>query len=289
MTGKPAVVIQPGGAVGEPRVQPAPGLRCRGPIPGGLGRGGNRRLRPGGRSARATPCRACGADPACRAGARAPGSAARGRDRLRGCVRRLSGTDRDPAVPACRQLGYLPVGELIRSDTPGTFALALRKPLGEVAGISPWNGAHALAWSASLRRSGCLPAGAVHRGAGHRLSPRRSLPGIIWTAVTAAAMFLLAARRRGTARPDAERCAGLGWADPPPDTYWCTTRPARSGKSSRREVRPGPALTDARTGGALPRAMWLGHAVAEPGAGGGDLDQAVCTWRSAHPGPGRRT
>jgi acyl-CoA reductase-like NAD-dependent aldehyde dehydrogenase len=42
--------------------------------------------------------------------------------------------------------GYLPVGEVIRSDNPGTFALALRKPLGVVAGISPWNGAHVLAW-----------------------------------------------------------------------------------------------------------------------------------------------
>jgi vanillin dehydrogenase len=42
--------------------------------------------------------------------------------------------------------GYLPVGEIIRSDAPGTFAMALRKPLGVVAGISPWNGAHVLAW-----------------------------------------------------------------------------------------------------------------------------------------------
>jgi vanillin dehydrogenase len=42
--------------------------------------------------------------------------------------------------------GYLPAGEVIRSDMPGTFALALRKPLGVVAGISPWNGAHVLAW-----------------------------------------------------------------------------------------------------------------------------------------------
>jgi hypothetical protein len=42
--------------------------------------------------------------------------------------------------------GYLPVGEVIRSDMPGTFALALRKPLGAVARISPWNGAHVLAW-----------------------------------------------------------------------------------------------------------------------------------------------
>jgi len=42
--------------------------------------------------------------------------------------------------------GYLPVGEIIRSDVPGTFAMALRRPLGVVAGISPWNGAHVLAW-----------------------------------------------------------------------------------------------------------------------------------------------
>jgi vanillin dehydrogenase len=42
--------------------------------------------------------------------------------------------------------GYLPAGEVIRSDMPGTFALALRKPIGVVAGISPWNGAHVLAW-----------------------------------------------------------------------------------------------------------------------------------------------
>src|SRR6201996_6137439 len=42
--------------------------------------------------------------------------------------------------------GYLPAGEVIRSDIPDTFALALRRPLGVVAGISPWNGAQVLAW-----------------------------------------------------------------------------------------------------------------------------------------------
>jgi vanillin dehydrogenase len=57
-------------------------------------------------------------------------------------------------------LGYLPAGEVIRSDIPGTFALALRKPLGVVAGISPWNGAHVLAWRtvAGLLFRGALPA-----------------------------------------------------------------------------------------------------------------------------------
>ena len=39
---------------------------------------------------------------------------------------------------------YLPGGEIVQSDTPGVFAMAVRKPLGVVGGISPWNGALAL-------------------------------------------------------------------------------------------------------------------------------------------------
>ncbi len=42
--------------------------------------------------------------------------------------------------------GYLPVGDVLRSDTPGRFAMAVRKPLGVVAGFTPWNGAFSLAW-----------------------------------------------------------------------------------------------------------------------------------------------
>ncbi|ADP83684.1 aldehyde dehydrogenase family protein [Pseudofrankia inefficax] len=42
--------------------------------------------------------------------------------------------------------GYLPVGEVLPSDTPGRFAMAVRKPLGVVAGFTPWNGAFNLAW-----------------------------------------------------------------------------------------------------------------------------------------------
>ncbi len=42
--------------------------------------------------------------------------------------------------------GYRPVGEVLRSDTPDRFAMATRKPLGVVAGFSPWNGAFSLAW-----------------------------------------------------------------------------------------------------------------------------------------------
>ena len=42
--------------------------------------------------------------------------------------------------------GYRPAGDVLRSDTPGRFAMVVRKPLGVVAGLSPWNGAFSLAW-----------------------------------------------------------------------------------------------------------------------------------------------
>ena len=42
--------------------------------------------------------------------------------------------------------GYLPVGDVLPSDVPGRFAMAVRKPLGVVAGFSPWNGSFSLAW-----------------------------------------------------------------------------------------------------------------------------------------------
>jgi acyl-CoA reductase-like NAD-dependent aldehyde dehydrogenase len=41
---------------------------------------------------------------------------------------------------------YLPQGEVIPSDMPGTLHMAIRRPLGVVAGFSPWNGANLLAW-----------------------------------------------------------------------------------------------------------------------------------------------
>ncbi len=42
--------------------------------------------------------------------------------------------------------GYRPVGDVLLSDTPDRFAMAVRKPLGVVAGFTPWNGAFNLAW-----------------------------------------------------------------------------------------------------------------------------------------------
>lgn len=42
--------------------------------------------------------------------------------------------------------GYLPCGDILKSDTPGRLAMVTRKPLGVVAGFTPWNGAFYLAW-----------------------------------------------------------------------------------------------------------------------------------------------
>ncbi len=46
--------------------------------------------------------------------------------------------------------GYLPYGDLLRSDVPGRTATVSRKPLGVVAGFTPWNGAFYLAWRTFL-------------------------------------------------------------------------------------------------------------------------------------------
>ncbi|KQP01802.1 aldehyde dehydrogenase family protein [Leifsonia sp. Leaf264] len=46
--------------------------------------------------------------------------------------------------------GYQPAGDVLRSDTPGRMAFVTRKPLGVVAGFTPWNGAFYLAWRTFL-------------------------------------------------------------------------------------------------------------------------------------------
>ncbi|GAB2832370.1 aldehyde dehydrogenase family protein [Microbacterium insulae] len=46
--------------------------------------------------------------------------------------------------------GYLPAGDVLQSDAPGRTAMVTRKPLGVVAGFTPWNGAFYLAWRTFL-------------------------------------------------------------------------------------------------------------------------------------------
>lgn len=50
---------------------------------------------------------------------------------------------------------YLPGGEIVPSDTPGVFAMAIRKPLGVIAGISPWNGSLALGFRTIVAPLAC--------------------------------------------------------------------------------------------------------------------------------------
>jgi len=50
---------------------------------------------------------------------------------------------------------YLPGGEIVASDTPGVFAMAVRKPLGVVCGISPWNGSLALGFRTVVAPLAC--------------------------------------------------------------------------------------------------------------------------------------
>jgi acyl-CoA reductase-like NAD-dependent aldehyde dehydrogenase len=45
---------------------------------------------------------------------------------------------------------FLPLGDVLATDVPGRLAMAVRKPLGVVAGFSPWNGAFTLAWRTVL-------------------------------------------------------------------------------------------------------------------------------------------
>ena len=52
---------------------------------------------------------------------------------------------------------YLPKGEVLQSNLPGTHSIGVRRPLGVVASFTPWNGANILAWRAVLNplAAGC--------------------------------------------------------------------------------------------------------------------------------------
>jgi acyl-CoA reductase-like NAD-dependent aldehyde dehydrogenase len=45
---------------------------------------------------------------------------------------------------------YLPMGEVLATNMPGTHSISLRRPLGVVASFTPWNGANVLSWRAVL-------------------------------------------------------------------------------------------------------------------------------------------
>src|ERR1700748_1056441 len=41
---------------------------------------------------------------------------------------------------------YLPKGEVLETNAPGTHSIGVRRPLGVVASFTPWNGANVLSW-----------------------------------------------------------------------------------------------------------------------------------------------
>src|SRR5579872_1815870 len=45
---------------------------------------------------------------------------------------------------------YLPKGEVLESNMPGTHSIGVRRPLGVVASFTPWNGANVLSWRAVI-------------------------------------------------------------------------------------------------------------------------------------------
>jgi acyl-CoA reductase-like NAD-dependent aldehyde dehydrogenase len=45
---------------------------------------------------------------------------------------------------------YLPKGEVLETNVPGSHSISVRRPLGVVASFTPWNGANVLSWRAVL-------------------------------------------------------------------------------------------------------------------------------------------
>src|SRR6185295_18825123 len=45
---------------------------------------------------------------------------------------------------------YLPKGEILETNLPGTHSMGVRRPLGVVACFTPWNGANILSWRAVI-------------------------------------------------------------------------------------------------------------------------------------------
>ena len=75
-----------------------------------------------------------------------------------GCANAFSRFQIQWAVGLLRQAAgypYLSNGEIVASDTPGVFAMAVRKPLGVIGGISPWNGALALGFRTVVAPLAC--------------------------------------------------------------------------------------------------------------------------------------
>jgi acyl-CoA reductase-like NAD-dependent aldehyde dehydrogenase len=70
-----------------------------------------------------------------------------------GCTLPFADFQQDLVKAMLRQAAnwvYLPRGEVLQTDVPGTSSTAVRRPLGVVASFTPWNGANVLAWRTVL-------------------------------------------------------------------------------------------------------------------------------------------
>lgn len=70
-----------------------------------------------------------------------------------GCTLFFANFQQDLVIQALQQAAgwvYLPKGEVLQTDYPGTQSTAVRRPLGVVASFTPWNGASILMWRAVL-------------------------------------------------------------------------------------------------------------------------------------------
>jgi acyl-CoA reductase-like NAD-dependent aldehyde dehydrogenase len=102
-----------------------------------------------------------------------------------GCGPHFADVQLDFSLSLLRQaaaLGHAPVGQVLPSDVAGAQALAVRRPVGVVAAIAPWN--------ASLVLSGRAVAGPIALGNTVVLKPSEESPltgGTLWAEIFAAA------------------------------------------------------------------------------------------------------
>jgi acyl-CoA reductase-like NAD-dependent aldehyde dehydrogenase len=98
-----------------------------------------------------------------------------------GCGRHFAEIQMEFSVSLLRQcsaLPYAPTGQIVPTDRPGTHSMAIRRPVGVVGAIAPWN--------ASLTLSGRAIAGPLALGNTVVLKPSEESPrsgGMLWAEV----------------------------------------------------------------------------------------------------------
>ena len=145
--------------------------------------------------------------------------------------------------------GYLPAGDVLRSDIPGRMAMVVRKPLGVVAGFTPWNGAFYLAWRTFL-----LP---MAFGNTTVIKPSELAPmsaGLIHAEILAEAGFPAGSFNVVTNAPGDAAAVSEVFFDAPGGALHQLHRIGQDRPHPRREGRPGAQAHGARAGRIQPGA-----------------------------------